>query len=130
MSETRDPLAVFDAAVVEAVVAGTEFGPADLRRLVRRHQEEMREFPGVDDLVYEWRKYYPYDPLVARTDRAFHVVLLAEVWDEFADRLDLTPAEQEALMAAHDRQARAAAAERGDDTEVFDGAAPLVVTRP
>jgi len=130
MTEPRDPLAVFDADVIEAVAAEADLEPAAVRAVVRRHQEGMRESPGVDNLVYEWRKYYPYDPLVARTDRACHVVLLAEVWDEFADRLDLSAAEQEALMAVHDRQARADAVERGEDTEVFDDAAPLLVSRP
>jgi len=130
VSETRDPLAVFETEVIEAVATESDCSADDVRVLVRRHQQGMREFPGVDDLLYEWKKYYPYDPVVARTDRFVHVVLFPEVWDEFADRLDLTDAEQEALMAVHDRQARAAATARGDDTDVFADAAPLVVTRP
>lgn len=126
MAEPRDPLAAFDDEVVEAAAAEVDCSPDALRDLVRRHQALVRETPGVDDLLYEWRKYYPSDPLVARTDRAFHVVLRDRVWTEFTDRLALSPAERRALLAVHERQARAEA----DDGGVLDGGAPMVLTRP
>lgn len=125
MAEPSDPLAAFDDAVVDAAAAEVDCTPDALRDLVRRHQLLVRENPGVDDLLYEWRKYYPYDPLVARTDRAFHVVLRDRVWTEFTDRLALSDAEREALLAVHERQARAEA----DDESVFEGGAPMVLTR-
>jgi hypothetical protein len=130
MSESRDPLSPFDATLVERVAAdcGVEVGV--LRDLAVRHQQGMRELPGVDNLVYEWRKYYPYDPIVARTERAFYAVVFAAVWDEFADRLGLTEPEQSALTELHDRQTRATLRKRGEDTGVLEGAAALVVTRP
>lgn len=126
MTGPRDPLAAFDDGVVEAVAAETGVPLGTLRDLIRRHQRLIRENPGVDDLLYEWRKYYPYDPLVARTDRAFHVVLLERVWREFTDRLCVSDAERRALLAVHDRQARTEAA----DGDVFEGGAPMVLTRP
>jgi hypothetical protein len=125
----RDPLAPFEDAVFEAVAERTGADPASLRALVRRHQESARDLPGVDDLVYEWRKFLPYDPVVARTDDAFHCVVLPEVWDDLADALDLDDGERERLLAVHDEQARRAAAARDESTDVFDGATPVVLTR-
>lgn len=126
MSDPRDPLAAFDDELVEAVAVEVDCRPEELRGLVRRHQTLVRETPGVDDLLYEWRKYYPYDPLVVRTERAFHVVLRERVWEEFTDRLGLSTVEHHALLAVHDRQARSVA----DDESVYDGGAPMVLTRP
>lgn len=126
MSDPRDPLTAFDDVLLEAVAAEVDCSPEALRGLVRRHQMLVRETPGVDDLLYEWRKYYPYDPLVMRTEQAFHVVLRERVWEEFTDRLGLSPTERGALLAVHDRQARADA----DDESVYDGGAPMVLTRP
>lgn len=125
----RDPLAPFDDATFEAVAARTGTDPAALRALVRRHQESARDLPGIDDLIYEWRKFLPYDPVVARTGDAFHCVVLPTVWDDFADALDLDDADLERLLAVHDRQARRAAEARGESTAVFDGATPIVLTR-
>lgn len=126
----RDPLVPFDADILEAVAERTGTGPARLRDLLRRHQESARDMPGVDNLVYEWRKYLPYDPVVARTDEAFHCVVLPEVWGDFADVLDVDDADFERLLAVHDRQARRAAEARGEPTEPFDGATPMILTRP
>lgn len=125
----RDPLAPFEDAVFEAVTERTGADPAALRALVQRHQESARDLPGVDDLIYEWRKFLPYDPVVARTDEAFHCVVLPTIWDDFADALDLDDGERERLLAVHDEQARRAATARGESTAVFDGATPLVLTR-
>ncbi|MFB6171818.1 MAG: hypothetical protein ABEJ23_04740 [Haloarculaceae archaeon] len=125
MADPRDPLAAFDDAVVEAAADDLARSPAALRELVRRHQELVRETPGVADLLYEWRRYYPDDPLVARTDRAAVVLLHDRVWSEFTDRLALDERDRRALLAVHERQARA---EVGDDA-LTDGA-PMVLTRP
>lgn len=129
MTEAPDLLAPFDDEVVAAVAERTGTSTAELRTLLRRHQESAREFPGVDNLVYEWRKYLPYDPVVARTDAAFHCVVLPEVWGDFGDALGVDDSEFERLLAVHDRQARRAAEERGEDTAVFDGGTPMLLTR-
>lgn len=112
------------------VAARTDTDPETLRALVRRQQEAARDLPGIDNLIYEWRKLLPYDPVVVRTETAFHCVVLPDVWDDFAAALELDDAAFERLLAVHDRQARRAAAARGESTTVFDGATPMVLTRP
>ncbi|WP_276261415.1 hypothetical protein [Haloglomus litoreum] len=128
-SGARDPLAPFDADILAAVAGRTGTDPAHLRELLRRHQQSARDLPGVDNLVYEWRKYLPYDPVVARTEAAFHCVVLPEVWADFAEALDIDDADFERLLAVHDRQARRAAEARGESTEPFDGATAMLLTR-
>jgi hypothetical protein len=128
-SGIRDPLAPFDADIVESVAERTDTDPAHLRDLLRRHQVTARDLPGIDNLVYEWRRYLPYDPVVARTDEAFHCVVLPEVWGDFADALDIDDSDLERLLAVHDRQARRAAEARGEPTDPFDGATPMLLTR-
>jgi hypothetical protein len=128
-SARRGPLVPFDDDIVATVADRTDADPDRLRALLRRHQQSARELPGIDNLVYEWRRYLPYDPVVARTDEAFHCVVLPEVWADFADTLDVDDADFERLLAVHDRQARRAAEARGESTEPFDGATPMILTR-
>lgn len=123
-----DPLAPFNGEVIEAVSAETGRDPAAVRELVARHQRSVRENPGVADLVYEWRRYLPYDPLVVRADDAYHLVVLPRVWDDFG-RAGFTEPELDRLKRVHNRQARRAARARDDEETVFDGAAPVVLTR-
>jgi hypothetical protein len=127
--DVRDLLAPFDDDIIAAVAERTGTEPAHLRGLLGRHQQSVRDLPGVDNLVYEWRKYLPYDPVVARTETAFHCVVLPEVWGDFADTLDIDDADFERLLAVHDRQARRSAEARGASTEPFDGATPMILTR-
>lgn len=131
MADARDPLAAFDEAVLEAVADEEGVAGDALADLVRRHQRGMRELPGVLDLVYEWRRTLPYDPLVERTEAAFHVVLTEAVWAEFLDAHDLSARERRALLAVHDRQVRHALdeGEREADDPLYGGA-PMVLTRP
>lgn len=127
--DPRDPLVPFDDDIIAAVADRTDADPDRLRTLLRRHQESARDLPGIDNLVYEWRKYLPYDPVVARTDEAFHCVVLPEVWGDFADSLDIDDRDFEQLLTVHDRQARHDAEARGGSTEVFDGATAMLLTR-
>jgi hypothetical protein len=117
-----DLLAPFDDDLVGAVAA--EFGvpESELRGTLRRHQRTARDNPGVDDLVYEWRKYLPYDPLVTRTPAAYYCALRPGVWAEFAAYLDT---DLDAVVAAHDRQARRVA----NDASAYDGREAMVLTR-
>lgn len=124
----QDPLKPFDPALVAAVAIETGIDESRLRSLIVRHQEAVHDSPGVDDLVYEWRKYGAYDPLVERTNDAYHLALREPVWEEFVAALDLTATEREALLAVHARQARTDAAERGEDPQ-FEGACPMILTR-
>jgi len=127
---TRDELAAFDEAVVESVAAERDVSTERLTDVVRTHQANVRDLPGVEDIVYEWRNYFHRDPLVGRTDGAYYLALPAHVWEEFTDDLALGDAESAALLAVHDAQARAAPGDAGVETARLDTDAALVLTRP
>ena len=124
-----DRLAPFDEDVVAAVASETGGSEADLWDALDRHQAYADSLPSVEDLVYEWRTQLPYDPLVARTDAAYYVALLPGVWTEFGDQMGLSGATITRLREVHDRQARRAAEARGDSTDPYEGAAPMVLAR-
>lgn len=126
----RDELAVFGADVVDEVAAAHGL-PADrLADVARTHQSTVRDAPGVDNLVYEWRNYFHLDPMLARTDDAYYLAVPDHVWEEFAGEVDADDDELEALRALHDRQARRDAATVGLDAGRFDGDAAIVLVRP
>jgi len=118
----RDPLAAFDEAVIDAVADQHGIDERRLRALVRRHQQSVRDLPGVDDIVYEWRKAFRTDPLVERRPDRYVLATPAHVWPEFGDHLDLDDDERTALEAVHERQARE---HTGSDVDH-----PVVFTRP
>lgn len=124
-----DRLAPFDEDVVAAVASETGGSEADLWDALERHQAYADSLPSVEDLVYEWRTQLPYDPLVARTAAAYYVALLPGVWTEFGEQMGLSGATITRLRQVHDRQARRDAEERGDVTDVYEGAAPMVLAR-
>jgi transposase-like protein len=105
---TRDPLAAFDDATVEAVARDHGVAPDRVRALVRRHQELVRRLPGVDDIVYEWRRGFPNDPVVERRPGAYYLSVAEPVWPEFVAALSLDDREASLLQAVHRRQLRAA----------------------
>ncbi|MFP4187941.1 MAG: universal stress protein [Halobacteriales archaeon] len=91
MSDDRPPLSVFEDAVFEAVAADAGVPTADLRGLVARHQETVRDLPGVEDVVYEWRSRLPEDPLVHRSPRAYVLAHRETVWRQYDEALGLSP---------------------------------------
>lgn len=105
---TRDPLAAFDDDVVAAVAAERDLSAASLSELIERHQRLVRELPGVEDVVYEWRKTLPDDPLVERREAAYYLAVAPAVWAEYGEALDADAADLDALRAVHDRQLRSA----------------------
>jgi hypothetical protein len=126
---TRDELDAFDADVF-AEVADDHASDADrLRDLARTHQSNVRELPGVEDIVYEWRSQFHWDPLLARTTEAYYLAVPDHVWAEFAEDLGVSDAERAALVALHDRQVRRDAPTVGVDTGRLDAAEPLLLTR-
>jgi len=127
---TNEELAAFDEAVVESVAADHDVTVERLTDIVRTHQANVRDLPGVEDIVYEWRNYFHQDPLVGRTDGAYYLALPAHVWEEFTDDLGVSDAEADALRAVHDAQARAAPTDAGVETARLDTDAALVLTRP
>jgi len=122
-------LAPFDGDVVAAVASETGGSEAALWDALQRHQAYAGSLPSVEDLVYEWRTRLPYDPLVDRTDAAYYVALLPQVWTEFGEQMGLSGATITRLREVHDRQARRLTAEHGTPTEPYDGAAPMVLSR-
>jgi hypothetical protein len=120
---SRDPLAVFDDAVVEAVAREHDIDAEALRDLLARHQEGMRELPGAENLVYEWRKAFPWEVVLERRDDAYLTDVREGVWPEFADALGFGEADLAAVMAVHARQVEA-----DSDADATEGD-PLVVTR-
>ncbi len=101
---TRDPLAPFDDRVFAAVAEEYDASTTTLRDLVRRQQELVRRLPGVDDIVYEWRKGFPNDPVVERREEAYYLSVADTVWPEFAAALSLDEREAALLQAVHRRQ--------------------------
>jgi hypothetical protein len=124
----RDPLDAFDPDLVSSIAAETGGSADALRSLLRRHQESVRDLPGVDDLVYEWRRALD-DAVVVRTGSVFCCAVRPVVWSEFADALGLDGEERERLVAAHDRQARRIARAEGASGTAFDDRAAVVLTR-
>jgi hypothetical protein len=126
MTDPRPPLAAFDDGTFESVAGETGFTAGELRELARRHQEGVRDLPGVDNIVYEWRNHFHMDPLLTRTDAVYVLALRDHVWQEFADRMELSPGELGALKAVHDRQARGLV----EATGRLDNDPALVLARP
>ena len=129
----RDPLAPFDEARIRRVASEADLAVEAVREALRRHQEQMRELPGAENLVYEWRKLLPRDPLVERRADAYLLEVHPDVWPQFADALDLSGAALEAVKAVHARQVRAGTEDAGDTDGVEPGRPAdweaLVVTR-
>ncbi|WP_123534094.1 hypothetical protein [Halosimplex salinum] len=127
---TRDELAAFDDAVVDTVAADHDLSVERLTDLVRTHQSNVRALPGVEDIVYEWRNYFHQDPLVGRTEAVYYLALPEHVWDEFVEDMGIDETERAALLAVHDRQARAADTDAGVEVARLDADAALVLSRP
>jgi hypothetical protein len=125
----RDELDAFDADLCADVAETHGVGPDRLRRLARTHQSSVRDLPGVEDIVYEWRSQFHWDPLLARTNEAYYLALPGHVWDEFAEALGVSDEERNALVALHGRQIRRDAADVGVDTGRLDESDPLLLTR-
>jgi len=126
MADLRDPLAAFDDDTIETVAASADLAESRLRTVAREHQEGVRDLPGVDDIVYEWRNQFHLDPLLHRESDVYVLALRGHVWDEFGDRLDLDDAELDALRALHDEQARRLV----DDAGRLADDEAVVLTRP
>jgi len=102
MTET-DLLAPFDHAVLRTVADENDIEFAVLKEALVDHQRTMRENPGVEDLVYEWRKQYD-DPILHRTETTFVVAVPPTVWEEYGEYLELGDALLAAVTAVHQEQ--------------------------
>jgi hypothetical protein len=102
MTET-DLLAPFDLAVIRTTAQHNKIEEARLREALTTHQRTMRETPGVEDLVYEWRKQYD-DPVLVRTPTMFVLAVPPTVWEEYAEYLDFGDETLAAVTAVHQEQ--------------------------
>jgi len=124
MADARDPLAGFDPTAIRAVAEDHDVPPDRLEAVARDHQEGVRDLPGVEDIVYEWRSQFHEDPLLSRTERAYVLALRDHIWAEFVDSLALSGTEAAALRALHERTAEAIL----DKDRTTEGA--MVLVRP
>lgn len=126
---TRHPLVGFDADIVSRVATDHGTTAEALAALLERHQQSVRELPGVDDIVYEWRNAFAENPVVERREDRYLLSVPAHVWPEFASALSLSEAELAALQAVHAEQLRIdvdageAKSDLGDDD-------PMILVRP
>ncbi|KTG10294.1 hypothetical protein AUR64_12010 [Haloprofundus marisrubri] len=125
---TRHPLVGFDADIVSRVAADHGTTAEALATLVERHQQSVRELPGVDDIVYEWRNAFTENPVVERREDRYLLSVPAHVWPEFASALSLSEEELAALRAVHADQLRVDV-DSGDGNTDFDDD-PMVLVRP
>ncbi|MFB6084154.1 MAG: hypothetical protein ABEJ94_07915 [Halorientalis sp.] len=122
---TADLLAPFDDDLLATVAGRHDLDEATLRDLLARHQKQVRENPGVEDIVYEWRSQFHEQPVLQRTEDTYVLRLRAHVWDEFADALDISEADLHAVLDAHEEQTRReTGAGLGDDERA------MVLARP
>ena len=87
------------------------------RELVVRHQRAVRDLEGtgVDGLVYEYRTQFHRDPFVTQTESAYYLSVRGHVWDEFAERMELSDEELGRLKEIHDDQFAASVGEEASD---------------
>ncbi|SFR43999.1 hypothetical protein [Halogeometricum limi] len=124
---SRPPLSAFDDGVIRRVARERELDEARLRDVLRAHQEGVRSLPGVDDIVYEWRRTLPRDPLLERRPDVYLLAVEDAVWEEFLDALDCPPGEGDALRAVHHEQA---VEHLGGERVPTGGRSAFVLTRP
>ncbi|RLM96014.1 hypothetical protein [Haloarcula sp. Atlit-7R] len=120
-------LAPFDDTVVRGVAETNRVDEKQLRSALADHQRTMRENPGVEDLVYEWRKRFD-DAVLYRTPETFFVAVIETVWEEYGTHLGLDDYLLAAVVAVHQEQVlRETAVESG---AIGENAVALVVSRP
>ncbi|WP_424004534.1 hypothetical protein ACOZ4I_07425 [Haloarcula salina] len=122
-----DLLAAFDDDVIRAVADANDVDEATLRDALEAHQRTMRKNPGVEDLVYEWRKRFD-DAVLHRTPETFYVAVRESVWREYGEHLDLDDHLLGAVVAVHQEQVLRADAVESDDIDA--DAVAVVVSRP
>lgn len=102
MPAPAEPGSPFSDDVVAAVADERGVEADDLGALVDRHQRSVRSLPGVDELVYEWRKQFD-GAVLERTQAAYYLSVPDWVWSEFGESLDASADATDALAAVHSR---------------------------
>jgi len=96
-------LSPFDEKLIAQVANANDIEVERLETAVADHQRTMRENPGVEDLVYEWRKQYD-DPVLLRRPDVFIVAVPPAVWEEYAEYLEFEDDLLAAVTAVHQEQ--------------------------
>ncbi|WP_299263909.1 hypothetical protein [Halorientalis sp.] len=122
---TEALLAPFDEDLLATVAGRHDTDEATLRDLLRRHQQQVRDNPGVEDIVYEWRSQFHGQPVLRRTEDTYYLRLHTHVWDEFAAALDIPEASLHAVLDTHEEQLR-----RETGASVGDDERAMVLNRP
>ncbi|WP_336339119.1 hypothetical protein [Haloarcula brevis] len=126
MTET-ELLSPFDDAVIRGVAGTNGVDEELLRSALADHQRTMRENPGVEDLVYEWRKRFD-EAVLHRTPETFFVAVRETVWEEYGAHLGLDDYLLAAVVAVHQEQVLR---EPAVDSDAIDAdAVALVASRP
>lgn len=97
-----DDASLFDRSHIDATARDHDVDVSALSAVAADHQANVESLPGVENLVYEWRKQYQ-SPLIARTRRAYYLAVPKWVWDEFGDALGTRSALLDALAELHRR---------------------------
>ncbi|RNJ26430.1 hypothetical protein [Halosegnis longus] len=119
-----DPLTPFDDDLIEQAAAEAGLDAVTLRERLVDHHDHAATTPGIDELVMEWRRFLPYEPLVERTADAYLLAVESSIWTEFGQQLSLSDTELRAIKSVHDAQAR-----RVVDGSNFDGYDAMVLRR-
>ncbi|WP_313694616.1 hypothetical protein [Halorarum halobium] len=88
---------------VPAVAAERGLDGGTVRTAAARLHESVTTYPGVTDLVFEYRRSFSHDPLVAREGDVHYLLVPPRVWPEFGAAIDGGDAELAALRALHER---------------------------
>jgi hypothetical protein len=126
MAET-ELLSPFDGEVIRSVAGTNGVDEEQLRSALADHQRTMRQNPGVEDLVYEWRKRFD-EAVLHRTPETFFMAVRETVWEEYGTHLGLDDYLLAAVVAVHQEQVLR---EPAVDSDAIDAdAVALVVSRP
>ncbi|MDS0221530.1 hypothetical protein NDI54_09235 [Haloarcula sp. S1AR25-5A] len=125
MTET-DLLEPFDDDVIRGVAGTNNVDEEQLRSALADHQRTMRENPGVEDLVYEWRKRFD-EAVLHRTPETFFMAVRETVWQEYGTHLGLDDYLLAAVVAVHQEQVLRETAV--DSDAIDENAVALVVSR-
>jgi len=126
MTET-DLLSPFDDEVIRGVAGTNNVDEEQLRAALADHQRTMRDNPGVEDLVYEWRKRFD-EAVLHRTSETFFMAVRETVWQEYGTHLGLDEYLLAAVVAVHQEQVLR---ETAIDSDAIDeDAVAIVVSRP
>jgi hypothetical protein len=98
----RDETGLFDPDDVRAAAEAFDVEFERLTAVIVRHQHAVEDLPGVENIVYEWRKQYE-DPLLARTETAYYLRIPRAVWEEFDDAIEVGDETLAALIDVHRR---------------------------